>query len=103
MTLSLLTTEDKQLHLGVYRVEGSFQFNGSSDPTTVIGRGIASVAHTSTGVWTVTLDSELQKAQVLVLPGSSFGPNGEGFVRFSLVAPVPRLEEAIERMKLALK
>jgi aminotransferase len=45
----------------------------------------------------------LQKAQVLVLPGSSFGPNGEGFVRFSLVAPVPRLEEAIERMKLALK
>jgi len=45
----------------------------------------------------------LQKAQVLVLPGSSFGPNGEGFVRFSLVAPVPRLEEAIERMKRALK
>jgi aminotransferase len=45
----------------------------------------------------------LQKAQVLVLPGSSFGPNGEGFVRFSLVAPVPRLEEAIERMKLSLK
>jgi aminotransferase len=45
----------------------------------------------------------LQKAQVLVLPGSSFGPNGEGFVRFSLVAPLPRLEEAIERMKRALK
>jgi aminotransferase len=45
----------------------------------------------------------LQKAQVLVLPGSSFGPNGEGFVRFSLVAPVPRLEEAIDRMKRALK
>lgn len=45
----------------------------------------------------------LQKARVLVLPGSSFGPNGEGFVRFSLVAPVSRLEEAVQRMKRALK
>jgi LL-diaminopimelate aminotransferase len=44
----------------------------------------------------------LKKAHVLVLPGSAFGPGGEGFVRFSLVAPPARLEEAIERMKSAL-
>jgi aminotransferase len=62
----------------------------------------ASVASTglSSMDFAITL---LQKAQVLVLSGSAFGPNGEGFVRFSLVAPVPRLEEAIERMKRALK
>lgn len=45
----------------------------------------------------------LRKAHVLVLPGSAFGPGGEGFVRFSLVAPPARLEEAIERMKSALQ
>jgi aminotransferase len=62
----------------------------------------ASVASTglSSMDFAITL---LQKAQVLVLSGSAFGPNGEGFVRFSLVAPVPRLEEAIGRMKRALK
>lgn len=62
----------------------------------------ASVASTglSSMDFAITL---LRKAQVLVLSGSSFGPNGEGFVRFSLVAPVPRLEEAIERMKRALR
>lgn len=66
MTLSLLTTEDKQLHTGIYRVEGKFRFNTASDPTSIIGRGISSVSHDSTGVWTVTLDSELQNAQGVV-------------------------------------
>jgi aminotransferase len=44
----------------------------------------------------------LQEGRVLVLPGSAFGPGGEGFIRFSLVAPVSRIEEAVERMKRAL-
>lgn len=61
----------EHLHHGIIDVEGSFQFNGSSNPTNVIGRGLSSVAHTSTGVWTVTLDSELQNAEGLVAMGVS--------------------------------
>lgn len=44
----------------------------------------------------------LQRARILVLPGSAFGTHGEGFVRFSLVAPEAQLEEAVVRMKDAL-
>lgn len=41
----------------------------------------------------------LQEARILTLPGTAFGPGGEGFVRMSLVAPVDRIEEAVERIK----
>lgn len=44
----------------------------------------------------------LENAGVLVLPGSAFGPAGEGFVRFSLVRPIEQVQEAIERMQVAL-
>jgi LL-diaminopimelate aminotransferase len=39
---------------------------------------------------------------VVVTPGIGFGHNGEGFVRMALTQPVPRLEEALERMRRAL-
>lgn len=39
---------------------------------------------------------------VVVTPGIGFGQNGEGFVRMALTQPVPRLEEALERMGKAL-
>jgi hypothetical protein len=42
------------------RVNGGFSPNGSSDPTAFFGRCISSVAHTSTGVWTVTLKNEFK-------------------------------------------
>lgn len=35
---------------------------------------------------------------VALSPGSGFGPGGEGYVRFALVAEGSRLEEAIERI-----
>ena len=35
---------------------------------------------------------------VALSPGSGFGPSGEGYVRFALVAEGSRLEEAIERI-----
>lgn len=41
-------------------------------------------------------------AGVVVTPGIGFGQNGEGFVRMALTQPVPRLEEALERMRKAL-
>lgn len=35
---------------------------------------------------------------VVISPGVGFGPHGEGFVRFSLIAPEERLEEAARRI-----
>ncbi len=67
----LANDSDKQLHTGIHRIEGRFQFNTASAPTNLIGRGIASVAHTGTGIWTVTLDSSYQSAVGLVCATSS--------------------------------
>ena len=36
---------------------------------------------------------------VVVLPGTALGPAGEGFVRISLTAEIPELEEALVRMR----
>jgi LL-diaminopimelate aminotransferase len=41
----------------------------------------------------------LERAGVVVSPGSAYGPNGEGFFRISLTVPDDRLAEAIERMR----
>ncbi len=40
----------------------------------------------------------LEKAHVAVMPGTAFGPGGEGFIRLSLVLPEERLVEAAHRM-----
>lgn len=45
----------------------------------------------------------LERAGVVVAPGSGYGPNGEGFVRFSLTLPDDRLEEGVSRIAKALK
>jgi LL-diaminopimelate aminotransferase len=44
----------------------------------------------------------LERAAVVVSPGSAYGPNGEGFFRISLTIPDERLMEAIERMRASL-
>jgi LL-diaminopimelate aminotransferase len=41
----------------------------------------------------------LERTAVVVSPGSSYGPAGEGFFRISLTVPDDRLAEAVERMK----
>ena len=41
------------------------------------------------------------KAAVQVAPGSGYGPNGEGFVRFSLTVRDNRLDEACARLRKA--
>jgi LL-diaminopimelate aminotransferase len=41
----------------------------------------------------------LERSGVVVSPGSSYGPSGEGFFRISLTVPDDRLTEAIERMR----
>ena len=38
----------------------------------------------------------MEKAGVIVTPGASFGPHGEGYVRFALVLPPEKIREAVE-------
>jgi LL-diaminopimelate aminotransferase len=45
----------------------------------------------------------LEEAGVVVSPGPSFGPSGEGFVRISLTLPDNRLEEAAQRIASSLR
>ena len=40
----------------------------------------------------------VNEAGIVVTPGTGFGPNGEGYVRFALTRPVERINEAIARM-----
>jgi succinyldiaminopimelate transaminase len=44
----------------------------------------------------------LDRADVVVAPGSFFGPEGEGYVRIAMVAPLEATDRAIERLELAL-
>ncbi|MFE3845383.1 pyridoxal phosphate-dependent aminotransferase [Thermoplasmatota archaeon] len=41
----------------------------------------------------------LNKAGVAVLPGTAFGPGGEGYLRFSYANSIENIDEAIERIK----
>lgn len=41
----------------------------------------------------------IEKAGVICTPGSSFGPSGEGYVRFALTMPVERIEAAVKAIK----
>jgi LL-diaminopimelate aminotransferase len=43
----------------------------------------------------------LEKAGVVIAPGTGYGPNGEGFVRFSLTVGDKRLDEACGRLEKA--
>jgi len=44
----------------------------------------------------------LDKAGVVVIPGTAFGPNGEGYIRISYATSQENLLEAMARMKKAL-
>lgn len=37
----------------------------------------------------------IEKANVICTPGSSFGPSGEGYVRFALTMPVEKIQQAV--------
>ncbi len=47
-------------------------------------------------------DYLLKKAGVAVLPGTAFGPGGEGYLRFSYASSIENIKEAIELMKKVL-
>lgn len=44
----------------------------------------------------------LEQEGVMILPGSAFGPAGEGFFRIALTVPPPRLVEGVSRLARAL-
>lgn len=48
-------------------------------------------------------DLVLEKADVVVVPGSGYGPHGEGFVRFSVTLEDARIVEGIGRVAEALR
>src|SRR4051812_37252005 len=54
--------------------------------------------HTSASYCELVLD----ESGVVVSPGSSYGPNGEGFFRISLTIDDERLREAVERLRSSL-
>lgn len=44
----------------------------------------------------------LEEARVVMLPGTNFGPGGEGYMRLSFSAALPEIEEGLRRMKQVL-
>lgn len=45
----------------------------------------------------------LEKAKVVVIPGTAFGENGEGYVRISYATSREKLIEAMDRIEKALE
>ena len=43
----------------------------------------------------------MEKAGVVVTPGASFGPSGEGYVRMALVLPPERIAQAVASIQKA--
>ena len=43
----------------------------------------------------------MERAGVIVTPGASFGPHGEGYVRMALVLPPAKIAEAVEAIRAA--
>lgn len=44
------------------------------------------------------IDDILYTKKVFITPGSIFGSNGEGYIRFSLCAPIEKLNEVLKRL-----
>lgn len=52
--------------------------------------------------WDV-FDELLTQAQIIVTPGSGFGPSGEGFIRLSALGSNVEVKEATKRLQIALE
>ena len=44
------------------------------------------------------IDNLLQEHHIFIAPGTIFGSNGEGYIRFSLCAPKESIQSAINRV-----
>ena len=48
-------------------------------------------------------DELLTKGRVVVIPGSAFGKQGEGYIRIAYTLPVDRLREAVKRIRKVIE
>ena len=48
-------------------------------------------------------DELLTKGRVVVIPGSAFGQQGEGYIRIAYTLPIDKLREALARMKKVIE
>jgi aspartate/methionine/tyrosine aminotransferase len=60
---------------------------------------ITGLAHSSDSI----ADYLLEKAGVAVLPGTSFGERGEGYLRLCFANSIENIQEGIERIKIVLQ
>jgi LL-diaminopimelate aminotransferase len=106
----------------VYTPEGQQQVRAQIDHylgnARIIGDGLRRAGFTVYGgrnapyVWVRTpaghsswefFTTVLEKAQVVGVPGSGFGPSGEGYVRFSAFGSRAETEEAVDRIATRLR
>ena len=53
------------------------------------------------GLSSVDFAGKLLEAGVVATPANGFGPGGEGYIRLTVCAPAPRIEEAVARIRSA--
>jgi len=47
----------------------------------------------------LAVEKLISEAYIVAAPGSGYGEDGRGFIRFALTVPIPRLEEALKRLE----
>lgn len=60
MSYGIQRNDVKTPHKGEIVLAGIFWTNADSNPATVVGSWISSVAHTATGVWTITMKEKFR-------------------------------------------
>lgn len=66
MSLAFDHRQPKVSHIGEVHLEGSFQFDGSTDPSVIRANWIESISHDATGVWTITMKEQFRGWQGLL-------------------------------------
>ena len=80
-------------HLDVYKRQG---WNVPDSKGTMFVWAPIPASYTSSEKFTLDL---MEKSGVIVVPGSSFGSLGEGYVRMALVLDVPTMEKVVQVIK----
>ena len=78
----------------VWEIADALECSYSKDTT-----GMFVWAKTPEGVKAESMvDHLLYNKSIFIAPGSIFGSNGEGYIRFSLCVPEDKIKEALERL-----
>ena len=87
----------------------SQKFDLMTDGLTKLGWEIPNFTRAGFFLWVPVLEKDkssrdffydlLYKAGVVVVPGSDFGEEGEGYIRISLTQPISKLKEVLQRLE----